>query len=163
MRGLAQLRPLIAALTTDWRVADVASGLIAAALLAGIAVMAASSQRRGDTLAVLSLGAVWSLLTFYHLSYGFLILMPVAASLWFPAFEGGQWPRHRLFWPLQLALMFDLTTVWRWLGSGSHRWPRVDILAAHADRLLAVALFGTLALGAWQSRRDTSGTLRPPA
>ena len=83
MHGLAQLRPLLAAVLHDWTLADVTAGILAATLLAGIYLVGRTANRPAETLAASSLAAIWSLLTCYHLTYGFIILLPLAAFLLF--------------------------------------------------------------------------------
>ena len=81
MQGLAQVRPLIAAFA-DPATSDVVAGGIAAILLGGIVWLGMARRPRPDGMsAALLLAPVWSLLTFYHLTYGFLLLLPTAATL----------------------------------------------------------------------------------
>ena len=78
----------------------------------------AFAEARRDRLryAAPPLAGLWSLLTFYHLTYGFVILLPLAVALWFEDEPTTQVFRRRLFWALQLTMMFDATVLWRWFG-----------------------------------------------
>jgi hypothetical protein len=54
--------------------------------------------------------ACWSLLTFYHLTYGFVILLPVLMLLTLNDAPPSRL-RRGLFWLLQLGMMFDIPSL----------------------------------------------------
>lgn len=154
MQGLAQVRPLVAALIADPATSDAVAGGIAAILLGGIVWLGmAGRPRPAGMSAALLFAPVWSLLSFYHLTYGFLLLLPTAALLLLSDDERTGLIRHRLFWAMQLGLMFDAVTVWRWAGPMVGAPPAVGALVMHVDRLLMLALAGALAIVAVKSRQ----------
>jgi len=149
LAGVSELRPLIHQLVTDVSDVDAIAGSIALALLAGICVAGAQegAARKHVLYAAPPLVACWSLMTFYHLTYGFVILLPVLMLL---ALNDAKRSvlRKSLFWTLQLGMMFDIPGLSRRVGLGDT--PLFVNVLAHADRVLIVALFAGLVVLAWQ-------------
>ena len=147
MQGLAQVRPMIAAFIANPATSDVVAGGIAAILLGGIVWLGmAGRQRPNGMSAALLLAPVWSLLTFYHLTYGFLLLLPTAAILLLSDHSQTRDLRRRVFWAMQLGVMFDAVTVWRWAGPALGSPSVIGTLVGHADRLLMLGLAGALGI-----------------
>ncbi len=100
---------------------DAIASSIALGLLAGICVAGfqEGAVRKRVLYAAPPLVACWSLMTFYHLTYGFVILLPVMMLL---ALNDA--PRSRcgkaLFWMLQLGMMFDIPGLSRRAGLARH-------------------------------------------
>jgi hypothetical protein len=157
LAGLSDFRPAIRALVSDVSVVDAIAGSIATGLFAGICV--AGFQEGGPRKRVLyaapPLVACWSLLTFYHLTYGFIVLLPVMMML---ALIDTEWSPLRtwLFWILQIGMMIDLPGLARLTGLSR---TALGIALSHADRVLMVCLFAGLAALAWKEPplADNSG------
>jgi Glycosyltransferase family 87 len=155
LAGISELRPLIRQLVTQTSDVDAIAGSIALGLMAGISV--AGFQEGAVRKRVLYAGpplvACWSLMTFYHLTYGFVILLPVMMLL---ALNDA--PRSRLrqslFWLLQLGMMFDIPGLSRRAGLADTAF-FANVLA-HADRALMVALFVGLVALAWRETPEQS-------
>ena len=166
MIGLAQLRPVFAMTASTPRAVDAVS-LAAAVILFGALCVVARAERRLDDrskLAALSMVALWSLLTFHHLTYGFLILLPLAAHLLLVEIPGTQVFRRRLFWSLQLGLMFDVPGWARHLDPLLSIPDWADVLLGHFDRVLMLGLFAaTAALGLRAARNAGGQTARARA
>jgi hypothetical protein len=145
--GLAQLRPLIVAAVPNASTATVVAWSVAGGLLAAIGGWGwLEGRRRTSLMSAPALAAIWSLMTFYHLTYGFLILLPVATLLLWAEDPRTLALRTRTFWLMQAALMVDVPGVWRSMGD-SLRLPFIAGAALmHTDRVLVVVL---LALVAW--------------
>lgn len=145
MVGLSQLRPAIAAVVSNPMTASVIAILVALVLLGLICRLGVSEATRRDVMLVSAppLAAVWSLLTFYHLTYGFVTLLPVATLLIFMNDPGTQVYRRRMFWMLQLMLMIDIPGAWRRVEPFvvTNVMNGAAPLALHADRVLMAALF----------------------
>lgn len=142
--GPAHLRPLVARfMSTD--AVDTAMTMIAIALLGAIFVAGflASRTRQQVLYAGLGLGAVGSLLTFYQLTYGFVLLLPTSALLLLARDPASADLRRFVFWSLQATVIVDVPGVWRRIGPFFPRGP-ADALFANFDRLLAVCLFAAL-------------------
>ena len=133
LAGISEFRPLIYQLVTDVSEVDAIASSIAFGLLAGICVagLQEGAGRSRVLFAAPALVACWSLMTFYHLTYGFVILLPVLMLL---ALHDG--PRSglrvTLFWMLQLGMMFDVPGWSRRAGLADTAL-HVKVLA-HADR-----------------------------
>jgi hypothetical protein len=85
-------------------------------------------------------------MTFYHLTYGFLVLLPVASLLLWSDEPRTGVMRARIFWALQVSLMFDVPTLWRWFGP-LVATPRIVAWSmVHVDRALAITLFTAVAV-----------------
>lgn len=146
--GLAQLRPLIALAIPDTDVVDAVNITIAIGLLTSICVLGFAEGKQRDSLIVSAppLVGVWSLLTFYHLTYGFILLMPVATLLIFANEPATRTFRRAVFWPMQIALMVDIPGMWPRVAALVSADPGVQAwaLPAQADRILMGALCGCL-------------------
>jgi arabinofuranan 3-O-arabinosyltransferase len=149
LEGLSELRPLIAQLVGDRSEVDAIAGSIALGLLAAICVagMQEGSARRQIVFAAPPLAALWSLMTFYHLTYGFVILLPVLMLLVLHDLEESRL-RRALFWLLQLGMMFDIPGLSRRAGLANTSVYANVLL--HADRALMVTLFVGLVILAWR-------------
>jgi hypothetical protein len=86
-------------------------------------------------------------LTFYHLTYGFVVLLPVLMLLALNDTEHSRL-RKALFWLLQLTMMVDIPGVGRWIGL-MNTWLYTNLLW-HADRAVVVVLFVGLVALAWR-------------
>lgn len=155
MTGASELGPLLARLADD-RLVDVISAATATLSLAlvGASGLASRKGRRRTLFAGLGLGAVWSLLTFRHLTYGFVILLPAAAWLSFGGHDEGEVVgtpesteaakvtrlRTMTYFVLQGLLIVDVPGVWRRIGSRFPRSP-LDLIMTDFDRLLMLTLF----------------------
>lgn len=159
MLGLAQLRPVFQMAASTPTVVDVAS-LAASVILLGALCGVVWIERRLDDrskLAAPSMVALWSLLTFYHLTYGFLILLPLAAQLLLVDVPGMLVFRRRLFWSLQLGLMFDVPGWSRRLVPLLSIPGWVDALLSHFDRALMLGLYAATAVLAVTAARIAGG------
>ena len=140
LAGLSEFRPLVAKLAADTSEVDAIAGSIGLGLLTGICVVGVQEggAHRRVLYAAPPLVALWSLMTVYHLTYGFVILLPVLMLL---ALEDAEPSRLRrtLFWVLQLGMMFDVPGLSRRAGlAGTALYAN---LLSHADRALMVTLF----------------------
>jgi hypothetical protein len=119
------------------------AGGIALVLLAGICALGLAEGRRRPSVmySAPALAGIWSLLTFYHLTYGFILLLPTAALLLWAEEPDSRAVRTRIFWLLQAALMFDVPGLWRWLGPVSPATAAPGAVLLHSDRILTIALF----------------------
>jgi hypothetical protein len=154
LAGASELRPLIRQLVSDVSEVDAIAGSIGLGLFAGICVAGVQEGgvRRRVLYAAPALVACWSLMTFYHLTYGFIVLLPLMMLLALNDTE--QSPlRRTLFWVLQLGMMFDVPGISRRLGL-SDTWLYASFLV-HADRMLIVVLFVGLVVLAWSEPPDT--------
>jgi hypothetical protein len=155
LAGISELRPLIRQLVTDTADVDALASSIALGLFAGICVAGfqEGAVRKHVVYAAPPLIACWSLMTFYHLTYGFVILLPVMMLL---ALNDA--PRSRLrqtlFWLLQLGMMFDIPGLSRRAGLGDTAL-FANVLA-HADRALIFALFVGLVALAWRETPEAA-------
>lgn len=145
MYGVSQLRPLLAFLGIA-RV-DLVTAIASTALLAFICAEAFNARDDRSQLAhaTLGLGAVWSLLTFYHLTYGFVLLLPLGALLLLDDQHAQPKARLALFWAMQCALMIDVPAIWRRTPpsiaeNSASGWP------AHVDEMMMMCLFVALAV-----------------
>jgi hypothetical protein len=149
LTGLSELRPLIAGLTGESSGAAGTAGWVALCLLTAVCVVGFQEGRGTPraTYAAPPLVACWSLLTFYHLTYGFIVLLPVLMLL---ALNDSAESRLRraLLWILQLGMMFDIPGLSRRAGlAGS---PLYEAVLSHADRALMLTLFAGLVVLAWR-------------
>jgi hypothetical protein len=144
--GLAQTRPLVALVMSSAGSVNTMVAALALALFAGICTLGYVEGRRRPTLmfSAPALAGVWSLMTFYHLTYGFILLLPVATLLLWVDEPGSQALRARMFWVLQAGLMCDLPGLWRRFGVPLHLPSSVGTLMVHADRVLIVVLFAAM-------------------
>lgn len=144
--GVSQLRPLIAELAPE-TAADVTAAVVSLALLCAISFegFRSGASRSATLYPAPAMAVVWSLLTFYHLTYGFVLLLPVAALLLLDEHRETYRVRLAIASLMQLALMVDVPGLWRRFGPGA---PDTLLTAAipHFYRLglaaLLVALWG---------------------
>jgi hypothetical protein len=126
-------------------------------LIAGICVAGfqEGAVRKKVLYAAPPLVACWSLMTFYHLTYGFVILLPVMMLL---ALNDSRRSRLRqsLFWVLQLGMMFDIPGLSR--RAGLANTALFTNVLAHADRALILVLFIGLVALAWREAPEPGGT-----
>jgi hypothetical protein len=157
LAGISELRPLIGQLVADVSDVDVIAGSIALGLMAGISVAGflEGAVRKHVLYAAPPLVACWSLMTFYHLTYGFVILLPVMMLL---ALNDARPSRLRktLFWVLQLGMMFDIPGLSR--RAGLAQTSLFTHVLAHADRALIVTLFVGLVALAWREAPEAGAT-----
>jgi hypothetical protein len=157
LAGISELRPLIRQLVTDTSDVDALASSIALGLFAGICVAGfqEGAVRKRVVYAAPPLVACWSLMTFYHLTYGFVVLLPVMMLL---ALNDAARSRLRrsLFWLLQLGMMFDIPGLSRRAGLADT--PLFTNVLAHADRALMLALFVGLVALAWRETPEPVGS-----
>jgi hypothetical protein len=157
LAGISEFRPLIHQLVTDLSKVDAIASAIALGLLAGICATGfqEGAVRKHVLYAAPPLVACWSLMTFYHLTYGFVILLPVMMLL---ALNDARRStlRHALFWILQVGMMFDVPGLSRRAGL-AETGLFVNVLA-HVDRALIVTLFVGLVVLAWREAPEAGGT-----
>ena len=155
LAGLSELRPFIKQWVSDLSDVDAIAGSIAIGLFGGVCVAGflEGAVRKRLLYAAPPLVACWSLLTFYHLTYGFIILLPVLMLM---ALNDAPHSRLRtsLFWILQLGMMVDIPGLSRRAGLAStHLYTTVLI---HADRVLILGLFVGLVTLAWREPPDAA-------
>ena len=154
MAGASELRPLLASLAQPPAL-DVVSVIAAAALLGVVCAVAAREigAAGGVKYAAPALAGVWSLIAFYNLTYGFVILLPAAALLLLDDDAATARPRLAALAVLQIGLMVDLPGLSRRVKAIAPAFAPFDAALAHADRLLMFAQFGALvALGTFHVR-----------
>jgi hypothetical protein len=147
MIGLAQLRPLFALSISSPVLVDLFAGVAAVSLLVLVCVLGVKEGRsnRAVLYSAPGLAGVWSLLTFYHLTYGFILLLPLAALLLLDNTSATFSFRRRVFWVMQLALMFDVPGLWRRFGPLTGASPTISEFTIHVDRLVMLGLFAAVA------------------
>jgi hypothetical protein len=164
MVGISQLRPLIARALSDTRIVDALSIAVALTMLAVICVAGFAEGRRRNPIiySAPSLVALWSLLTFYSLTYGFILLLPTAALLVLADDRDTVAFRRRVFWTMQAGLMIDVPGLWRWFG---HLVSLPDLAAAlsHFDRALMLVLALCVGVLSVKRVRAAVSTEAPPA
>ncbi len=155
LSGISDFRPFISQFVTDVSSVDAIAVSIALGLLAGICAtgLQEGAVRTRVLYAAPPLVACWSLMTFYNLTYGFVILLPVMMLL---ALNDARRStlRQSLFWILQIGMMFDIPGLSRRAGLAEMTLYR-NVLA-HADRVLMVTLFAGLVALAWREEPDGS-------
>lgn len=156
LAGLSELRPLIYQVVTDVSEVDAIASSIALGILAGICATGfqEGAVRKHVLYAAPPLVACWSLMTLYHLTYGFVILLPVMMLLALNDTRRSTL-RQALFWILQLGMMFDIPGLSRRAGLAETAL-YVNVLA-HADRALIVTLFVGLVALAWREAPEPGG------
>ena len=157
LAGISELRPLIYQIVSNVAEVDAIATSLALGLLAAVCVMGfqEGAARKPVLYAAPPLIACWSLMTFYHLTYGFVILLPVMMLLALHDSEPSKL-RKTLFWALQIGMMFDIPGLSRRAGlDGAALFTTVLI---HADRVLILSLFIGLTVLAWRQAADASGT-----
>jgi hypothetical protein len=140
LTGASDLRPFIHVFISNARTLDAIGGGLSLALLAGICT-GGFQEGRGRARVLYSapaLVACWSLLTFYHLSYGYVVLLPVLMLLIFS--DTPQTPlRRRLLWALQIGMMLSVPGLLR--HSGLAGGALTGALINHFDRFFTLAIF----------------------
>jgi hypothetical protein len=159
--GVSELGPLIAVTAGNTASADIITGLVALSMLGAVCALGMRETTRNADVAysLPALAGVWSLLTFRHLTYGFVLLLPAAALLLCANDPASAALRRRVFWALQFALMFDVPGLWRRFG---HLLGAPSILGAaalHADRVLLLCLFVCLAVLSARAGHAAGGRL----
>ena len=144
MVGASNLRPLIGSVFSTG-VADVVAAATSLVLLLAICLFGLSKRHDGRRVmyAGLAMGAVWSLLSFYHLTYGFVLLLPTSALLFLDDNPNSWRLRRATFWVLQIVLIVDMPGVWRRVGPllpGT----AFDRVIPDFDRLVFLALLAAL-------------------
>jgi hypothetical protein len=159
MRGLSQLRPAFEITGATSSMVDAASTAAAVILFGWLCGVARAEGALDDRmrLAAPPMVALWSLLTFYHLTYGFLILFPLAAYLLLAECPDTRVFRRRLFWSLQLGMMFDVPGWSRRLVPLLSVPDRVDAVLGHFDRVLMLVLFAATGILAVKAAHLRSG------
>jgi Glycosyltransferase family 87 len=154
--GLSQLRPPIRAWSSNVGTADAIAATAAVCLLGVVCALAVREVRDGGDgmYSLPALAGVWSLLTFYHLTYGFVLLLPAAALLLMDRDSETRVFRTRFFWVIQAGLMADLPGLWRRVGPLLDAPAWIVSLMLHADRALMAGTFICLAVLA--ARRQTT-------
>jgi hypothetical protein len=157
LAGISEFRPLIHQLVPDVSQVDAIASSIALGLLAAICATGfqEGAVRKRVLYAAPPLVACWSLMTFYHLTYGFVTLLPVMMLLALNDTPRSTL-RQALFWILQVGMMFDIPG-WSRRAGLTERGLYLNILA-HADRALMVTLFIGLVVLAWREAPEAAGT-----
>ena len=163
MQGIAQLRPLFGHIGGGAAI-EVATAAILLALFAVICVEGFRQTNSPSRVMYLApgLAGIWSLLTFYHLTYGFVVLLPIAAVLQFGEDDVPLHDRRTIFWTLQLALMIDVPGVWRRFGGSWSHVAILDALFANFDRFVMLFLFAAVA-AVYRRHRAPAPGLAPAA
>ena len=149
LSGLSELRPLIWQLSTDKSEVDAIAAAIAAGLIAAIGV-AGFQEGRGKPRVIYAapaLVACWCLLTFRHLTYGFIVMLPVLMMLALNDAEPSRL-RKALLWLLQGGMMLDVPGLTRRLGLAETAIAQNVLI--HTDRALFLTLFVGLVVLAWR-------------
>jgi len=146
--GLTEFRPLIALVVANPVVVDSLGAAISLSLLTAICIHGFAEGTRTSALMFSAppLAGIWSLLTFYHLTYGFILLLPTATALLFTNDPQTVTLRRKVFWALQLGLMVDIPGLSRRFRPMLGVPAAVDVFMLHADRALLVALFACMCM-----------------
>jgi hypothetical protein len=146
--GAAQLRPLFAAFVPDYAVVDL---LVLGAAIALFAVVCALGMlemraRRVVWYGSPALAALWCMLTFHHLTNGFIMLLPMAAALIYADEPETLRLRRAVFWILQIGMVLDVPSLLNRFARFAPSIATGPLL--HFDRVLILVLFAlTLTLG----------------
>jgi hypothetical protein len=159
LTGDTDLRPLIHVLVSNLSALDTFAGGLSLALLGGICAAGFQEGRwRGRLLySAPPLAACWSLLTFYHLSYGFVVLLPVLMLLAFSD-SPQTWARRALLWTLQAGMMVNVPGVLRHTGLADTQFAGVVI--NHFDRIFTLVILGGLIALAWRESSSPASAAR---
>ena len=141
--GLANIRELIALTVSSAETVDALSIAIALTLLLAICIVGFREGTRNERLlcSAPALAGVWSLLTFYHLTYGFVVPLPTAMLLIYGRDPATAKVRRTIFGVLQFALMVDVPGVWRRFGAWLNAPGVVNAIVPHFDRFLMMIIF----------------------
>ncbi|HJR60748.1 MAG TPA: glycosyltransferase family 87 protein [Vicinamibacterales bacterium] len=152
MVGVSQAGPLFARVLPAGP-AGAVSAVVSIGLLAVICVEGWRPGQSGDRFLypAPAMAAVWSLLTFYHLSYGFVLLLPAAAALLLTDDPRTARLRHVVFWLMQVALVVDVPGLWRRFGSETVASPS-GMAFTDFYRVALMVFFGAL----WAIQRRTA-------
>jgi hypothetical protein len=145
MQGIAQLRPLFVQLGAGAGI-ELATAAIVLPLFAMICVEGLRKTNSPSRVMYMApgLAGVWSLLTFYHLTYGFVVLLPIAAVLLLGEDDVPLKERRIVFWTMQLALMVDIPGAWRRFAGPWFHTTILDALFANFDRFVMLFLFAAV-------------------
>ena len=145
--GLANVRQLLALAVSSTPKVDALSIAIAIAMLLAIGILGFREGKRRDAVMYSAppLVGIWSLLTFYHLTYGFIVLLPTAMALLFANELQTARLRKTTLCLLQFGLMVDLPGVWRRIGPLLTVPDVVNAAVPQFDRVLMLAIFGSVA------------------
>jgi hypothetical protein len=159
--GLSSLRPLIALVTESSRL-DLLVGAMALVLLGVVGALGSAEMKHiGRALgSAPALAALWCLLTFYHLTYGFVVLLPTAAWLLFNNDPHTRTLRRNTFWALQIGLVFDVPGAWRRVGDLVGHREVLDSVLVHTDRALFAGVFAAVAVICYRGARNHRGSPR---
>ena len=148
LTGLSDLRPAIRAISSDVSEVYAIAISIALGLFTGICVAGfqEGAARNRVLYTAPPLVACWSLLTFYHLTYGFIVLLPVLMLLALADVERSRL-RVLLFWILQVGMMVDVPSLARYAGIAQ---TSLGMALSHVDRALILILFSGLVALAWR-------------
>ena len=143
MTGLSDLRPLVVLAVANVTVADTIAVAVGFVMLGTVCVLGYRERRGGNTVmySAPALAALWSLLTFYHVSYGFIVLLPAAVLLIAADDPRTLSFRTGIFWVLQVGLMIDVPGVWRRTGQQVNAPEAIDFLFVNFDRWFMLSLF----------------------
>jgi hypothetical protein len=159
LTGVSDVRPLIRLAVSNLALVDAIAGSIALAIFVAICVMGFEEERwrRAVTYCAPPLVGLWSLMTFYFLTYGFLLFLPTAVLLIFARDPQTRRVRMIMLAVLQALLMVDVPGVWRRIGHLAPEWPALHAVAPHVDRLLALATFVSVVALFRRSMRPSGG------
>jgi hypothetical protein len=161
MVGVAQIDPLIG-LVLPQGAGSMVAALIPLSLLAIVCIEGrrarhcANQGSTGGSCLPAAMAAAWSLLTFYGLTYGLVLLLPAAAMLLLDQVEATRPGRQLLFWVMQVGLTVDVPGLWRRLVWGMPAPEAAGELVPHYYRVLVMVLF----LGFWLLVRREARTPR---
>lgn len=156
MTGASELRPLLLAVVETSSADLISLGLSASLLVTSIALGVHMRDRRWGALTSLALGGAVPLLAVYHLTYGFVILLPAMMLLLLTEDAGTQRFRRASFAVIQLGLTFDVPGIWRRSGLAEHGPLALATAASHADRFLVLMAFVLTAIAMWRVDRASS-------
>ncbi len=150
-----------------WRMltALVTFGLITTTVISHLLSAPHTRAGRSPFPALPGLVAAAVLITFRHLSYAFVGLLPAAAWLLLDDEPVGKPARRRMFWVMQCGLIVDVPTAGRLLETLGVPLGSVGTMLGHADRVLLVACLLALVALQWISatQDDTEPARTAPA
>jgi Glycosyltransferase family 87 len=159
LSGISDLRPLIRLTVSNLTLVDAIAGSIALAIFVAICVMGFEEARwqRAVIYCAPPLVGLWSLMTFYFLTYGFLLFLPTAVLLIFARDPQTRRVRMIMFSVLQALLMVDVPGLWRRIGHLAPAWPVLHAVAPHFDRVLPLAAFASVVMLYRRARQLSHG------